>query len=188
MHDGTPLPAAWDFPIIQATINYWCCLTSRHETWRVNRVMNWGTQVEIQAAWNEIEGTTVPTMGGHEYRYPFCTKSLEGKLFYMPLCYPNSIGMASEKGGPGFGIQIFPACSLYIYICIYIQMHTYLSSIALYYITLHQLYHINILYHVITWYIILSLFIIVIIMIVILNYVVWYCIISCYITSYHIVV
>ena len=175
MHDGTPLPAAWDFPIIQATINYWCCLTSRHETWRVNRVMNWGTQEEIQAAWNEIEGTTVPSMGGHEYRYPFCTKSLEGKLFYMPLCYPNSIGMASEKGGQEFGIQIFP-------------VHTDLSSIALYYITLYQLHHINILYHVITWHVILSLFIIVLIMIVILKHVVLYCIISRYITSYHIIV
>jgi len=33
------------------------------------------TQEEIQAAWNDIEGTTVPGMGGHEYRYPFCTKN-----------------------------------------------------------------------------------------------------------------
>lgn len=82
----------------------------------------------------------MPSMGGHEYRYPFCTKSLEGKLFYMPLGYPNSIGMASEKGGQEFGIQIFPACSLYIYT----YMHTDLSSIALYYITLYQLHHIYI--------------------------------------------
>lgn len=84
----------------------------------------------------------MPSMGGHEYRYPFCTKSLEGKLFYMPLGYPNSIGMASEKGGQEFGIQIFPACSLYIYT----YMHTDLSSIALYYITLYQLHHIYIYY------------------------------------------
>ena len=107
--------------------------------------MNWGTQAEIQAAWNEIEGTTVPSMGGHEYRYPFCTKSLEGKLFYMPLGYPNSIGMASEKGGQEFGIQIFPACSIYIYVYIYKCIQIYL---LLHYITLRYISYIVLIYYI----------------------------------------
>lgn len=106
-----------------------------YELWLVVDFNLGGTQEEIQAAWNEIEGTTVPSMGGHEYRYPFCTKSLEGKLFYMPLGYPNSIGMASEKGGQEFGIQIFPACSLYIYIHTCIQIYLLLHYITLCYIS-----------------------------------------------------
>jgi len=116
-----------------------------YELWLVVDFNLGGTQEEIQAAWNEIEGTTVPSMGGHEYRYPFCTKSLEGKLFYMPLGYPNSIGMASEKGGQEFGIQIFPACSLYIYIYI----HAY--RFIFYCIILHYAISVTSYIYIISW-------------------------------------
>ena len=89
-----------------------------------------------------------------------------------------------RKGGARSLVFRFFLHVVYIYMYIYIQMHTDLSSIALYYITLYQLHRINILYHVITWYIILSLFIIVIIMIVKLLY--W--IMLYYIVLYHVII
>lgn len=98
----------------------------------------------------------MPSMGGHEYRYPFCTKSLEGKLFYMPLGYPNSIGMASEKGGQEFGIQIFPACSLYIYIYIHAYRFIFYCIILHYAISVTSYIYIiscyNMVYYIVIVY------------------------------------
>ena len=70
-----PLRIATYFPGGSHTSGFGGTGVSTNDGGLGNYAGTYRTQAEIQAAWNEIEGTTVPSMGGHEYRYPFCTKN-----------------------------------------------------------------------------------------------------------------